>query len=200
MNFNSHLSNVKSQKQNKPNRKLGIPNPPKDYYNGPILENRVEFSSTKHYHFNNEEYLVLETDFKLQLCNGDPIKCHTSSCGMLWVEILQKCDIRYLNAILYRLTGAAKLRDVRLHYYKTNADEPDGDFFPIDRESKFFNKSRQILQKSDFIKSFQGRVAISIKGLRVCDNYHVFLLISIFQVLVENEDDILTESINDCIF
>jgi len=199
MNFDSHLSNVKSQKQNKSNRKLGFPKPPKDYYNGPILENRVDFAPTKHYHYNNEEYLALENDFILQLNDSEPTKCHTSSNGLLWVDNLSKWDIRYLNSILYRLVGIAKLRDVRLHYYKS-CDDVDGDFFPIDRESKFFNKSKQLLMKSDFIKSFQGRVALSIKGLRVTDNYHVFLLIYVYQVLVEFEDDILAETVVDCIF
>ena len=103
-----------------------------------------------------------------------------------------------MNSILYRLVGVANLTDVRLHY--KSCDDPDGDFFPIDRKSKIFNKSKQLILKSGFINSVQGRVVLSVKDFRVNDDCHFFLLIYVSQDLVEIEGDILPETVNECLF
>ena len=54
--------------------------------------------------------------------------------------------------------------------------------------------------KSDFINTFHGRVAIRVKGLRVIDGYHIYLDTVIFQVKIDQEDDVTPDASDECIF
>lgn len=114
---------------------------------------------------------------------------------------MQNEDIIYCNSLLYQLVRLKDIRHGYVHYLRKCIEEDNSAlFFTVDQKTRVFNRSGIEIYKSDFLNVFEGRVALSIKGIYIVDSYHVYLDASVYQVKVEEEEDMKADASHDCIF
>ena len=168
--------------------------PPANYS---IVQTNTARFDQKEYHINGDDFHRLERHVIYSMNSSQPMKCYASAYGSICIFTLPKDDIRYLNSLTYQLTHLANIQTGYVHYLHDD-DKPV--FFPYHRDTRLFNRLAQPITRADFINTFQGKVAITVKGIRISDDYHIYLDAYIHQVKVEEEDDISETRAYDCIF
>jgi hypothetical protein len=183
-------------KKKKPSSRMTLP--PSNY--ATIQTNSARFDGSK-YFVNGHEVFHLEREIIFCLNNKDPIKCHGTTQGTLCVFELPIHDVIYLNSLLYQLALLKDFKCGHVHYLRQSIDKINSaEHYHYDRSTRVFNRYGQELMKSDFIGVIQGRVALSIQGIRVIDGYHIYLEVTVSQVKIEEEEDVKMSASGDCIF
>ena len=187
------------------------PQPPPNYDQLAIIPSAA-FERGQKFDRHGCEYYKLQRDFIYTLNTSQQLKCYSSSSyGNLCIFSMPSADSNYLNSITYQLVrlAANPLRYGHVHYLYDSAGDymSRAEFFKYDRETRIFNRSNEPIMKSDFINTFHGRVALRVKGLRVVDDYHIYLDATVFQVKIDREDDLMPARENnnsteeeECIF
>ena len=172
--------------------------PPPDYTM--IQTNSARFDGTK-YFMDGHEVFRLEREIVYCLNNRDLIRCFASCQGTLCIFQMSIDDVIYLNSLFFQLVLLKDVKHGHVHYLRQVTDKNNSaEHFHYDRGTRVFNRIGQELYKSDFIKVFQGRVALSIKGIRVVDGYHIYLETYVYQVKIEEEEGMNLSASGDCIF
>lgn len=205
--WESHLASVKSQmytsKYDKDysKRVKNRPKPPREYCSTSVMPLNTRFSETKIMLTEAIELFNLERAIVVVLNDGKPLDCYSSTLGHICVLSMTNYDIKHLNCLTYQLLCLANIKYGHAHYLHMNykPNEYTSEHFPLDRQSKLFNKSGDRLHKTDYIKKFSAKVAIAVRGLRVLDQFHIYPTTSIYQVKVIDEEDV-HEPTDDCIF
>ena len=148
-----------------------------------------------------DRYFNLDRHIIYRLNKSQPLKCYSSDSGNICIFRIPKTGVSQLNAITYHLIKQANIHNGHVHYFcESNDDDHRSSFFAYDRKTRIFNRSKQPIMKTDFINTFHGRVALAIKGICVAGDLHICLNPVVYQVKVEQEDDIGEIASNECIF
>jgi hypothetical protein len=176
-----------------------FPKPPLNY-SVVHTRSRISFSNTN-VTVNDSDFYQLERPIIARLNHGHLLKCYSSDSGWLCVYNIPKDDIKYINSLLYQLVRLKGLSFGDVHYLREGlVGEETMEYIGYDRQTRIFNRFSVAINKTDCINAFEGRVALSIKGLRVIDDCLIFLDVSVFQVKIEEEADTKDTSSSDCIF
>lgn len=178
------------------------PQPPSNYDRQAIILGAAYQRGNK-YDSRGVQLHALQRDYTYALNSSQQLSCFSSSYGNLCVFCMPTKDIIYLNSLTYYLARLANLRHGHVHYlHDSTGENPRAEFFKYDRATRIFNRSNETIMKSDFINTFHGRVALRVKGLRVVDDYHIYLDTTVFQLKIDREDDVTTDvdANNECIF
>ena len=148
-----------------PQRSQKPPTPPGDY--NIIRTNGARFERHRR-HVNGVDYYRLERDIVFTLNNSQVLRCYAGGSRSICIFDLPEDDVMHLNSLTYQLVRLADLRKGHICYLPPNEDHPK--FIDIDRKTLFFNRYSQPIMKTDFIKTFRAKVALSIKGIRMTDD------------------------------
>lgn len=174
------------------------PLPPIDYKF--IQTNTSRFDGSK-YFVNGHEVFRLERDIIYCMNNRDLLRCFATTQGTLCIFKMPAEDVTYLNSLLYQLVLLKNIKIGHVHYLRQPTPKNSvTEQVHYDRYTRVFNRFSQELWKSDFVCSFRGRVALAIKGIRVIDDYHIYLEVYVHQVKIEEEEDRNFSGPGDCIF
>jgi len=180
-------------------QKKSLP-PPVDYK---IINLRsARFDSSLHC-IDNIRYYNLEKPIIYILNVGETLSCYGNNYGWVCIQDLPNDDVRYLNSLLFQLVELYGLDNGRMHYLRKSYDDgyQSNEFFALDRDSKLFNFAGVPVMKTlRLLKTFDGKVALSIKGFRVIDDFHINLNVCVHQIKIEDEQDVYNTQIEDCIF
>ena len=172
-------------------QKSRMPLPPTEY--SIIQTNSARFTANKR-HVNGIDYFRLERNIVYALNNSQLLQCYSSDSANLCIFHMSNADISYLNSLTYQLVRLKDLRQGYVHYIRKSHDENnDALFFDYDRQTRIFNRMCIPIAKTDCIQVFEERVTLSINGLRIACDYHIYLDVSVYQVKVEEELDCIFE-------
>ena len=188
------------QKPRKNAKRNRIPKPPVDFK--PLLLRLGSFDGALHC-IDGVRFHTLEKEHVLTLNDGNILPCYGNSHGYICILKMTNSDIIYLNSLTYQLVEQQQgLTSGHIHYLRHSygLDDYSSEFFAIDRDTKVFNAMAIPIMKTSIVRSFQGKVAIAVKGLRVVDDFHIYLNAVIRQVKVEQEDDVIDAVLDECMF
>jgi hypothetical protein len=178
-----------------------MPSFPKPPINYKIINTKSAKFQKYGKHINESEYFPLERPILHRLNHGDLLRCFSSDSGWLCVYNIPKEDVRHINSLLYQLVRMKGLTLGDVHYIREGVTgEETAEYVSYDRNSRVFNRFSVAINKTDCINGFDGRVALTIKGLRVIDDHHIFLDARVHQVKIEEEDDTKDTPSDACIF
>jgi len=194
------LTTVTKQLKDYRRRRTSLPKPPKDYF--VIHQPSINYQTTLQ-HLEGAQYHMLQQDIVYQVNQGQNLKCYGCSLGFICILHLPNTDVKYLNSLTYQMLCMAGIKEGRAHYLRLSYgnDDHSSEYYPLVRTSRIFNHRGQPIMKTDFLKTFRAKVALAIKGIRVIDDYHIYLNAVIYQVKVMEEDDVTNDTpSSDCIF
>lgn len=181
-----------------------IPAPPPDLKI--IKLDNVTFDHYTTVRINDQLYHNLVQKIIYPLNNGllndtNGLKCHCTLSGVLFVSNMWREDIIHLNSLLYALVRLKGIKSGVIHYLSQCNDLDSVPMaFHFDRGTRMFNRYGQSISRCDFIDVFEGRVALSINGLRVIDDFQVFLDVTVHQVKMEEDFTANLTPDSQCIF
>jgi hypothetical protein len=70
----------------------------------------------------------------------------------------------------------------------------------MDQKTSIFNRLCVRISKADYIRLFEGKVALSINGLVIHGGHQVYLDVTVYQIKIEAEDETTLSASDDCIF
>ena len=195
-----------------------VPTPPRDYKPS-SLSPTTKFDHKLRHYTEDRIYYPLERQiiFPLNKCDrfvveDDEIysriyhpyglvKGHMTNTGILFVFDMTNNDVIQLNSLLYDLTRLHEVQYGAVHYFSTSSDtDPAMNAFPFDKDTRMFNRFRKPVGRCDYIDMFEGYVSLSINGLFVVDGCHVFLDVTVHQVMIDTDLNANYSCSSECIF
>ena len=169
--------------------------PPRDYHT--IQVGSACFEKVK-YHVNGCDFYKLERPIVYPLNNSQLLRCHASCNAVLFIFEMPPSDVIHLNSLLYQLVRLKDIYRGQVHYLHGSSGKVE--CFPFDKHTRLFNRFGSAIGRSDYIGIFDGRVAVAVNGLRVLDDFHIFLDFSIYQIKIEEEEEVCETPDYNCIF
>lgn len=178
-----------------------VPTPPPNYK--PVnLNNSTHFEHYAKYRIDDNTYYPLSRKIIFPLNEGEVLKCHCTYSGMIFIFHMSSNDVVQLNSLLYQLVRLKALNQGMVHYISERSPGAKRNpvVFHFDKDTRVFNGAGQSVSRCDYIDVFKGRVALTIKGLFVVDDSHIYLDLCVHQVKIDQDVDAQMTSSDECMF